>query len=88
MVDLFKIRRAQKTVAAYKTAFSGDAGQTVLIDLMEKCRVTEPVTEKDPVVSAFWDGKRCAVLDIFKMIGVDEMRLIKLLQQSEEKNGN
>lgn len=87
MIDTSKVKRAQKIVAAYKTVFSGDAGQTVLTDLMKKCFFTAAVTEKDPVVSAFNDGKRCAVLDIFKMVGFDEMKLIELLKQSEDNNG-
>ena len=87
MVSLKKIKEAQKVVAAYKTVFSGDAGQTVLVDLMKKCFFTAAVTEKDPVVSAFNDGKRCAVLDIFKMVGFDETKLIELLKQSEENDG-
>ena len=87
MVNILKIKRAQKVVEAYKTVFSTDKGRVVLIDLMNKCFVTEPVTDKDPVVSAFNDGKRCAVLDILKMVGFDERTLIELLQQSEGKNG-
>lgn len=87
MVDVLKIKRAQKVVEAYKTVFGSDKGRIVLTDLMKKCFVAEPVTDKDPVVSAFNDGKRCAVLDIFKMVGFDERNLIELLQQSEEKNG-
>lgn len=87
MVDLRKVKRGQKVVAAYKTVFSGDAGQTVLVDLMQKCFFTAAVTEKDPVISAFNDGKRCAVVDILKMVGFDEMKLIELLKQSEENDG-
>lgn len=87
MVSLKKIKEAQKVAAAYKTVFSGDAGQTVLVDLMKKCFFTAAVTEKDPVISAFNDGKRCAVVDILKMVGFDEMKLIELLKQSEENDG-
>ena len=50
MIDTSKVKRAQKVVAAYKTVFTGDAGQTVLVDLMKKCFFTAAVTEKDPVI--------------------------------------
>ncbi len=85
-----RIKDALQTVQAYKTVFSSPDGQAVLIDLMKKCRVLEPVTDVGngggfSVVSAFYDGKRSAVLDVFKMLGYDESRLIELFKLAGEK---
>ena len=87
MVDFNKLKRAKRTVEAYKAVFGGDDGRVVLIDLMKKCHFGTAVTERDPVLSAFNDGKRCAVLDILKMVGFDEGKLIELYKQREENNG-
>ena len=85
-----KIKSALKIVQAYKTVFSSPDGRAVLIDLIKKCRVLDPVTDIGngsgfSVVSAFYDGKRSAVLDVFKMIGYDENRLIDLFKLAGEK---
>ncbi len=87
MINQKKIKRSQETIAAYKAVFDTEKGRIVLVDLMQKCFFSQAVTETNSVLSAFNDGKRCAVLDIFKMIGFDERKLIELLKQSEEDNG-
>ena len=69
---------------AYKAVFLTPAGQVVLADLAVKFRMLTPVTDvSGGTVSAFFDGKRAAFLDILKMTACDERRLIDLLQQAE-----
>ena len=85
-----KLKHALKVVQAYKSVFLSEDGQTVLVDMAGKCRMTEPVTDvTNPngfsVVSAFYDGKRAAFLDIVKMLGFQEDRLIDLLKQTGEQ---
>lgn len=79
-----KIKKALSLMNAYKAVFLTPAGQTVLVDLAVKCKMTAPVTDvSGGAVSAFYDGKRAAFLDIMKMTACDERRLIDLLQQAE-----
>lgn len=84
-----KIKDGLSLVQAYKNVFSSKEGQLVLTDLMRKCRILEPVTDVSSaggfsVVSAFYDGKRAAVLDVFKMLGYSETRLIELFKLAGE----
>ena len=95
MFDALKKRKAEKTlrlVSAYKAFFSSENGVLILKDLAEKCHMLSPVTDVSgsdgfSAVSAFYDGKRAAFLDILKMSACDERRLVELLQDTErEKN--
>lgn len=84
-----KLKNAATLAQAYKTVFSSKEGEIVLIDLMRKCRVLQPVTDVTnangfSVVSSFNDGKRAAVLDIFNMLGFAENRLIELFKLAGE----
>lgn len=84
-----KLKNAATLAQAYKTVFSSKEGEIVLIDLMRKCRVLQPVTDVTnangfSVVSSFNDGKRSAVLDIFNMLGFAENRLIELFKLAGE----
>ena len=86
-----KIKKALKIIDAYKTVFSSESGELVLQDLAEKCRMTKPVTDvSNPngfsVISAFYDGKRAAFLDIVNVLGFSQTRLINLLKQTGENN--
>lgn len=83
-----EIKKSINIIQAYREVFETEAGQMVLIDLMKRCYINKPVTNvsvgKDSMMAtAFFDGKRSAVLDIFKMIGADEVRLIELFNKVE-----
>ncbi|MGN0904546.1 MAG: hypothetical protein ACI4PW_05260 [Alphaproteobacteria bacterium] len=83
-----RMKKALKTIEAYKSVFSSADGQAVLEDLAAKCHMLDPVTDiSDPggftAASAFYDGKRAAFLDIVKMLGFRESRLIELLKETE-----
>lgn len=91
MLDVFKRKKAVKAVRliqAYKTVFSSEDGRLILQDLAEKCHMLSPVTNVSgsngfSAVSAFYDGKRAAFLDIVKMSACDERKLVELLQETE-----
>lgn len=83
-----RMKKALKVIEAYKAVFSSADGQAVLEDLAAKCHMLEPVTDiSNPggftAASAFYDGKRAAFIDIVKMLGFKESRLIELLKETE-----
>ena len=86
-----KINKALYAAAAYKALFLSESGKVVLEDLASKCFVFCPVTDVSnqngfSMVSAFNDGKRAAFLDILKMIGISQDKMIEMLKNLGDEN--
>uniref|UniRef100_A0A6H1ZVB1 Bbp19-like phage domain-containing protein n=1 Tax=viral metagenome TaxID=1070528 RepID=A0A6H1ZVB1_9ZZZZ len=60
--------KAIRLYQAYRDVFSGEAGELVLNDLMERCYMTSSTFVEDALTSAFYQGQRDVGLHILHAV--------------------
>jgi hypothetical protein len=74
------LRRRQ---SAYRSVFSGPAGDIVLADLAVFCRATEPTFHADARLHALAEGRREVFLRIQKQLHLSDEQLLELVTQGK-----
>lgn len=72
----------------YRAAFSTEAGERVLADLVTACHILKPIPPGDALASAFAEGERNVALRIFAFLHYTPAQFRRLPQQVDEVFGN
>ena len=80
-------KREIALVQAYRETFTGNSGQTVLHDLMANCSMLMPTYANgdDTKQVMYREGQRSVVLRILTLMETDQVKLKKLIEDSNEK---
>lgn len=82
-MDENKFERAQ-TVAAYKRVFLTADGKHVLQDLAIEAGLDRPCFDPDPYISAYQNGRRDAVLEVFRKLHINIVEYMSSDIQQED----
>lgn len=85
MSDSIKAKRKTVRLASvYQELFRSQHGQEVLLHLIKNNFVLKSTIHENPNVSAYYQGRRDAVLDILTMMKVDHSKLMDELEKMEK----
>lgn len=71
-------------INAYKEVFGGEAGKTVLHDLMKSTYFLETTFDANPQIAAFNEGRRSLVTHIMSILKIDTKQLYNQMKEQEE----
>lgn len=82
-----RARKAQKLVAKYHRVFTSTEGKEVLADLARSNFIHRTTfVPGDAYFSAYNEGQRAAILDIFRLLKLDPSQFLNQMNEQKEDN--